>query len=296
MSKGRVGRGLASLIPESALDDSSATPAQPAPPKGEVLKVPLSELKENPEQPREVFNPEELEELTKSIRIHGVLTPLIVRKEGGSYILIAGERRMRAAARAGLDEVPVVVREADDPRIQLELALVENLQRADLDPIESAKGFQRLKSEYKYTDQQIATAVGKKRTTITNLMRLLHLPDFVLDVLRLGKITVGHAKAMIALKNDEDKLRAVLKAIDDKKLNVRQVETLVGELDNPEPRTSRSRPRETGMEDVERTLRNALQTTVSITTKTRGGGRITIDYSDQEELERLIELIQQDEL
>jgi len=295
MSNRRVGRGLASLIPESALDDVSVVDTSPAPKVG-VLKVPLAELAPNPEQPREVFDPDELEELTKSIRVHGVLSPLVVRKEGGKYILIAGERRMRAAGQAGLTEVPVIVREAEDGKVQLELALVENLQRSDLDPIEAARGFNRLKKEYGYTDKDIAAAVGKKRTTITNLIRLLQLPDFALQALRDGKITAGHAKALVALKDDEAKLKQVLARIEDQELNVRQVEAYIQELDRPAAQApSKPRGRDSRMAYAENLLSTALQSAVSIVTKPRGGGRITIEYASQEELDHIIEVIQHED-
>lgn len=294
MSKGRVGRGLASLIPESALDDAPA-PDTPAAGRDGVLKVPLAELLPNPEQPREVFDEKELDQLTESIQAHGVLSPLVVRRQDGKYFLIAGERRMRAAGRAGLTEVPVIVREASDGKVQLELALVENLQRADLDPIEAAKGFQRLEKEYGYTHQQIASAVGKKRSTISNLIRLLLLPDIALEALRNGKITVGHAKALLPVSDDEAKLKQVLARIVEHELNVRQVEALISELENPPARSSKARPRDSHVEYVERLLGDALQTTVAIAPKPRGGGRITIDYSSDEELDRLIEMIQNEE-
>lgn len=292
MSK-RVGRGLASLIPESALDDSPATTETSVPGDG-AIKVPLSELQRNPHQPREVFDDEELAQLTESIRIHGVLSPLVVRKEDGKYILIAGERRMRAAGKAGLTEVPVVVREAAEDRVQLELALVENLQRSDLDPIEAARGFQKLNQEYGYTQGEIATAVGKKRETITNLIGLLKLPDFVLDSVRNGKITVGHAKAMRKLQDDDAKLKEVLRQIDDRGLNVRQVESLIAAMENPEPsKGGKGKPRDNRMAYAERLLEDALQTTVSIATKNQGGGKITIEYTDDEHLEHLLEVLQQ---
>lgn len=293
MRKRPVGRGLASLIPESALDDSPAEEGKGSSSKGSVLTVSLAQLRPNPEQPREVFNPVELEELTESIRVHGILSPLVVRKDGGDYILIAGERRMRAAGLAGLTEVPVVVREADDAKVQLELALVENLQRSDLNPIEAARGFQRLKKEYGYTDEQIASAVGKKRATITNLIRILQLPDFALQALRDGVISHGHAKALLGLKEEPSKLRQVLAQIHDEELNVRQVEALVdAEREVPPARSGKPKGRDTRMSHVEQLLVNALQTRVSVAPNQKGGGRITINYDDAEELERLIELLQ----
>ena len=180
----RVGRGLASLIPESALD------VAPVPAERDGLRmVPLDELRPNPEQPRQQFGKDDLEELSTSIKTHGiVISPLIVRKHEGRYVVIAGERRMRAAALAGLTEVPVVLREADDAHTQLELALVENLQRADLDPIEAARGFDRLINHHGYTQEQVATAVGKNRATIANSIRLLEPAGF-----RTGSAPEGSA-------------------------------------------------------------------------------------------------------
>ncbi|MBX2797226.1 MAG: ParB/RepB/Spo0J family partition protein [Myxococcales bacterium] len=251
--------------------------------------VPLDELRANPEQPREVFSSEELEELAESIRIHGVISPLIVRRQDGRYILIAGERRMRAAALAGLTEVPVVVRDADDSKTQLELALVENLQRSDLDPIESARGFQRLVSEHGYTQDEVAKAVGKNRATIANAIRLLNLPDFVLTAIREGGISAGHARALLPIAEEEDDLRNLLAKVMSQNLNVRQVERIVGDQVRTPPVISTERRRkEHAMEYAEKLLREALHTSVLITPTKKGGGRIQIDYSDAEDLERLI--------
>jgi ParB family chromosome partitioning protein len=169
MSKGvarGLGRGLASLIPDSALE-MDELPAE----RDALRVVPIDEIKPNPEQPREVFAKSELDDLASSIRTHGILSPLVVRREEGRYIVIAGERRLRAAAMAGLTTVPVIVRVAEDRSTQLELALVENLQRADLDPIEAARGFQRLCDEYDYTQDQVAASVGRDRSTIANILR-----------------------------------------------------------------------------------------------------------------------------
>ncbi len=278
-----LGRGLASLIPDSALD-VDALPAQ----RDALRVVPLDEVRANPEQPREVFESDELAELADSIRTHGVLSPLVVRREDGRYVLIAGERRLRAAALAGLSEVPVVVREADTASEQLELALVENLQRTDLDPIESARGFQRLIELYDYTQDQVASAVGKDRSTVANLVRLLRLPDFVLAAVRDRRISAGHARALLPL-TDPEELRRVLARVVAQGLSVRAVERLVAEMVRvPTVLTAERRARERTMDYAVKLLEEALHTSVAIRSRKRGGGRIVIDYADGEDLERLI--------
>lgn len=284
----RMGRGLASLIPDSALE-VDAVPAD----RNGLKKIPLDELRRNPEQPREVFDKDKLAELTESIRVHGILSPLVVRKEEGRYILIAGERRMRAAAAAGLTEVPVIIREADEAKVQLELALVENLQRTDLNPLEAARGFRRLVHDYGYTQDQVAKAVGKNRATIANAIRLLNLPEFALAALQDGRITAGHARALLHIADKEDELRAILAKIIAQELNVRQVEKLVKEqVRTPAIIATERRRRENVMEYAEHLFREALQATVSITPRKKGGGKIQIDYADDEELQRLIALVQ----
>jgi len=284
-----LGRGLASLIPDSALD------VDVLPPERNALRVvPIDEIRPNPEQPRQVFEREHIESLAASIEAHGVLSPLVVRKQEGRYILIAGERRLRAAGLAGLEEVPVVVRDAADPSQQLEVALVENLQRQDLDPIEAARGFQRLIEEYGYTQEQVAKAVSKNRSTIANLIRLLRLPDFVLDTLREGRISAGHARALLPLTEPEE-LRRVLAKVLAQGLNVRATERMVADLVKVPSVVKRHerRQRERTMEYAENLLQESLRTSVRIKGKAKGGGRILIDYADAEDLERLIGLLRE---
>jgi ParB family chromosome partitioning protein len=199
LPKRGLGRGLASLIPDSALDPVPF-PERTAP-RSALRTVPIAEIRANPEQPRRSFEPGELQALADSVRAHGVLAPLICRREDGYYVLIAGERRLRAAALAGLAEVPVIVRDAHDAGVQLELALVENLQRVDLDPIEAARGYARLSDTYGYTQDEIASRVGKDRSTVANAVRLLKLPEGVLDELRAGRISAGHARAMLPISS-----------------------------------------------------------------------------------------------
>lgn len=288
MSKG-LGRGLASLIPDSALDvESTAFEG------GASRTVPLDEIRPNPEQPREVFDKEALESLADSIRQHGLLTPMVVRRHEGRYILIAGERRFRAAGLAGLSEVPVMVREADDPGVQLELALVENLQRTDLDPVEEARGYQRLLAEYGYTQEQVAVRVGRGRPTVANALRLLKLPAYALQALRDGRISAGHARALLPIA-DEDALKGLMGKIIAQGLSVRHTEGLVKELlRTRKPRTGDDGENKRTLDYATRLLRNSLRTSVAIKPRKKGGGRIVIDYSDAEDLERLIHRLREE--
>jgi ParB family chromosome partitioning protein len=279
-----LGRGLASLIPDSALDLGEVSPD-----RGALRRVPIDEVRPNPEQPREVFDPTGLEELASSIRRHGMLAPLVARRHEGRYILLAGERRLRAAALAGLTEVPVVVREVDTPGLELELALVENLQRSDLDALESARGFQRLVEVYGYTQEQVATAIGKDRATIANAIRLLRLPQVALTALREGRITAGHARALLPLADDPEDLALVLDQVVARGWNVRQTERAVADRARvPSTRRARDRQRAHGLEYAVKLLEESLHTSVEIKPRARGGGRIVIDYADGEDLERLI--------
>ncbi|MFT7521504.1 MAG: ParB family chromosome partitioning protein [Kiritimatiellia bacterium] len=287
-NKRGLGRGLASLIPDSAFgaDEDSVDRS--------LRMVPLDEVRPNPEQPREAFDSHDLKTLADSIRAHGVLSPLVVRKEAGHYVLIAGERRLRAAGLAGLHEVPVVVRQASEPALQLELALIENLQRSDLDPIEAARGYQRLVEEFGLTQEAVGKRVGKGRATIANAVRLLMLPDYVLSAIREDRISAGHGRAMLSVVDDEVKLREVLARTVAQDLNVRDVEALVARLgrEREEGRSNESMRQERSMEYATRILRDALRTSVTIRPLKKGGGRIVVDYADAEDLERLIHAMQ----
>lgn len=284
-----LGRGLASLIPDSALDLEQFPDSRPG-----LRMVPIDEIKANPEQPREHFEPEELASLADSIGKHGVLSPLVVRRHEGRYVLIAGERRLRASALAGLSEVPVIVRDADDPSVQLELALVENLQRVDLDPIEAARGFQRLIEDFGHTQEAVAQRVGKDRSTIANAIRLLKLPEFVLEALRDGRITQGHARALLPL-GDPEELRRTLAKVIAQGMSVRATERLVSSLIKVRTVRGRAdRSRQRTLEYATKLLEDALRTSVAIKPRRKGGGRIVIDYADGEELERLISSLRDD--
>lgn len=276
-----LGRGLAALIPSDILDTSDT-------PRGALRLVPLDQIKPNPEQPRIAFSGPALEELAESIRAHGILTPLLVRRdERGGYVLIAGERRLRASGLAGMSEVPVWVREDVGTREQLELALVENLQREDLDPIETAESYRRLVDEFGMTQEAVARRVGKDRATVANAIRLLKLPEFVLEEVRSSKISAGHAKALLAL-NDEGQMKVALAEVVARDLSVRATERLVAGLLRPikrEPSLGKAGP----LLGVQDQLTRALGARVRIEARPRGArGKIVIEYHSAEELNRLI--------
>ncbi len=278
--RGGLGRGLSSLIPDRAVHETAA--GGPV-----LLRIPIDKISRNPEQPREEFHDGELDALAESIRAHGLLQPLLVREHEGAYRLVAGERRWRAAGRAGLTEVPVLVTERAERDVDaLLLALVENLQRADLNPVEQALGFQRLVDVYGLTQEQVAQRVGRDRTTVTNALRLLRLPPKALEALRVGLISVGHGKALLAL-NEPEHLPELLKAIIHLGLSVRAVERKVAQLNGGPPK--RRRPAGSPWSSAEELLTRQLGADVQIKGKPRGGGRIVITYSSEEELVQLVD-------
>ena len=288
MSRPRLGRGLAALIPQDILE----TPGRPekisvSTNRGALRMVPLDQIRPNPEQPRLRFNAAELENLASSIAEHGVITPLLVRTaENGGYILIAGERRLRASGLAGLDEVPVWVHDQVTSRQQLLLALVENIQREDLDPLETAVAYQRLIEEFSLTQAQVAKRVGKDRTTVANALRLLKLPDYVVEELRAGVISAGHAKALLSL-TDDSRMRKALSEVVKKELSVRATERLVQKM--LQNRRAKS-PKPAAYRHAAALLTSTLATKVRIEPKARGDkGQIVIDYYSKDDLTRLVD-------
>jgi ParB family transcriptional regulator, chromosome partitioning protein len=270
-----LGRGLAALIPQRAA-------GQPAP-----VDVPLHRIRPNPQQPRRHFDPAELATLEASIREHGVLQPILVVETLDGFQLVAGERRLRAAAAAGLERIPVVIRQLDEAA-QLEVALIENLQREDLDPIEAAHGFRRLIDEFGFTHEQIAERVGRARSTVANTLRLLETAPRVQAAVASRRLTEGHARALGGLSVDHQEL--VLDSVIGQELSVRQTEELVRRLraPRPEPTAAGGRAVDPDLERVEEDLRRALGTKVSLA-RSRRGGRIVIEYYSDEELGRLYE-------
>jgi ParB family chromosome partitioning protein len=275
-AKARLGRGLDALIP----------PADSALKQSDIQQVAVAQIRPNPHQPRNKFSKEQLAELADSIRTHGVIQPLIVKQDSGSsYTLIAGERRLQAAQLAGLREVPVVLREADDQEL-VELALVENVQREDLGPLEAAEAFQQLHNEFGLSHDQIAKRVGKSRVAITNTIGLLDLSDKVKEALAAGQISEGHGRALKALENSQAQ-NAALRTIIAQDLNVRQAEELVRKLKGYRPKKKSRTSASAEIRDLQDELRNALGTKVSLQ-HGRKGGHITLYYYSDEELDALV--------
>ena len=268
-----LGRGLSALIPQ-------AVAAAPAP-----VEIPIDQIERNPRQPRSAFAEEGLDQLADSIRAHGVLQPIVVTETLAGYRLVAGERRIRAARLAGLDRIPAVVRPSAD-RDQLELSLVENLQRADLNPMEEATAFRHLVEDFGLTQDEVATRVGRARSTVANTLRLLDLEPPVREAIAAGRISEGHGRALLGLSPTAQ--RELLALAMARSLSVRQVEELARRLREPAARTARraARPADPELERVEEDLRRALGTKVSMT-RTRRGGRIVIEFYSDEELGRL---------
>jgi len=267
-----LGRGLAALIP------------QRAPSLGGSIEIPLARIRENPRQPRLRMNDEALASLAESIRQHGVIQPILVTETIDGYTLVAGERRVRAARMAGLERIPAIVRQLAD-RQQLELALVENLQREDLDPMEAARAYRQLMDEFSFTQEDLATRVGRARSTVANTLRLLELHPAVQDAVAASLITEGHARALGGLP-PEAQAPAVTSVIADD-LSVRQTEELVRRVREPRPeRVPTQAGSDPDVERVEEDLRRSLGTKVRLT-RTRRGGRIVIEYFGDEELARL---------
>lgn len=272
-----LGRGLAALIPQRA-------PGVPGP-----TEVAVDRVRPNPYQPRRHFDAAELATLTASVREHGILQPILVTETIDGYELVAGERRLRAAIAAGLERIPAIIRQLDD-RSRLEIALIENLQREDLDPIEAAQGFRRLIDEFGFTHEQLASRVGRARSTVANTLRLLDLSPAVQAAVVGRQLTEGHARALGGLSVEHQE--HVLSTVIDQDLSVRQTEELVRRLREPKAATRPAvadLPRQDpDLERLEEELRLALGTKVSLA-RARTGGRIVIEYYSDEELGRLYE-------
>jgi ParB family chromosome partitioning protein len=269
---------LGALIPETEA------------PAGGVGELPVAAITPNPMQPRTKLDPEALAELSASIREHGLIQPLVVTQLGPErYQLIAGERRWQAARMAGLATVPAIVKEAT-PQQVLELALVENIQRADLNPLEEAAAYRQLVEEFGLTQEQVAERVGKSRSAVTNTLRLLRLPAQVCQALADGTISEGHARALLALPAPESQV-AALKMVVDRDLNVRQTEELVRRLKGEAPSPPAKPPVSPEVKALERDFRESLGTKVDLQHGTEGRGRLVIHFYSEEELQALYERI-----
>lgn len=273
-----LGKGLGALIAEK--------PSAEIERKRAFLVCGIEEIQPNPFQPRKDFNDAQIQELAESIQQKGILQPLVVRRKGNGYELIAGERRWRAAQKAGLREVPIIIKDVSETEL-LELSLIENIQRENLNPIEEAEAFRKLVEHFQLTQEEISKRVGKDRTTITNALRLLRLPPDIKQSLAEGKISVGHARAFLSLESFE-KQRVAFKQVLAASLSVRQTERLVRRLSRKT--AERISTKSSEWESLIEELQQALGTRVRIKGR-RNRGRIEIDYYSREELERLLGLL-----
>ena len=281
-----LGRGLSALIPPAAPPPPPlAAPRESA--QGRPAELDIDLLTPNPRQPRQQIEETALEELAQSIRSHGVIQPILVRRVGDRNEIVAGERRWRAAQRAGLLKVPVVYRDVPDERL-LEIALIENIQREDLNPIEEAQAYRRLVDELQMSQESIATAVGKDRATVSNYMRLLKLPAEVRNDLASGTLSMGHARALVTMP-DEAAQRRVAREVVSRGLSVRETEAMAKRELNPAI-PPLPKPADPNTRAAENQLKVALGTRVRIVRKGRGG-RIEIDFNNEEELQRLYDTL-----
>ena len=286
----RLGRGLESLLGPVSREQAEA--------QGALRELPVAQVQPNPFQPRTTFDDDTLGELVASIEASGLLQPVIVRPRNGQYELIAGERRLRAVQKLGWPQISAVVRDVDD-RTLLTLALIENLQRHDLSPIDEAQGYQRLIDEFHVPQAEVARMVGRNRSTITNLLRLLKLPDSVRQLVHERKLTEGHARALLALTSPAAMQTLALRAVDegwsvrDMESRVKQPEASAVEesAPPPTPRAARTLQVAADVRRVEDALRQRLATDVRVTQKRKGRGLVTISYYSNDDLARLLELL-----
>lgn len=289
--RGGLGRGLNALVSEAEYETGgSAASASNA---ASETKLPIEDIVPNPNQPRIHFNETELRELSESIQEHGVLQPLLVRKHGNGYEIIAGERRYQASKLAGLEELPVIIKDVNDEEM-LALALIENLQRSDLNPVEEAKGYRQLIDASGMTQEALSKAVSKSRSAITNSLRLLDLPEVVQQMIFEGKLTAGHARAILAVPYEDARIRLAEKVVAEG-LSVRATENLAPLFSAGEtPKTSRPATPQS-FKKAARVLRQLFNTNVRVKSS-RGKNKIEIEFKDEEELSRILgEMIQFDQ-
>lgn len=278
-----LGRGLGALLGETAGEVQTGSG------EDSITKLLVTEVHPNPDQPRRLFDDGQLDELADSIRQNGILQPIVVRKVDDGYQIVAGERRYQAALRAGEQAVPVVVRDVSDEEV-LQLALIENLQRSDLNPLEAAQGYRDLMDQNGLTQEGLGKVLSKSRSAIANALRLLDLPQEVQEMVDAGELTAGHARAILAVKGDEARM-ALARKVRDEGLSVRQTEILgpLFSVKNDEP-SRRRKPSPQSYKKAARQLRNNLRTKVSVRT-VRGHNKIEIEFEDENQLEALVQQI-----
>lgn len=289
-----LGKGLDSLIPENKSAKVSSSESKKTEETAELKSgeqmMKINMVEPNRDQPRRNFEEDALLELADSIKQYGVLQPLIVRKRNDYYEIIAGERRWRAAKMAGVKEVPVIIKEYNEQEI-LEIALIENIQRENLNPIEEAMAFKKLLEEFNLKQDEVAERVSKSRTAVTNSMRLLKLDQRVQQMIIDDMISTGHARALLAI-DDEEQQYMLANKIFDEKLSVRETEKLVKALKNPKKEVKKQKLEHTFVyQNIEEQMKNIIGTKVSVNAKANGKGKIEIEYYSEEELERIYDLI-----
>ena len=281
MTRKALGRGIKALIPE----DIGLAAVKP--PTG-MFEISVDEIRRNPRQPRTTMNERALEELADSIRQHGVIEPIVVRQAADGYELVAGERRLLACKKAGLSRIPAIVKEADEEDA-MELALIENLQREDLNAVDEAQAYMTLVSEFNLTQEELAVKVGKDRSSVANCLRILKLAQTVLDMIRSGALTSGHGRALLALEEPGEQVAVARKAAA-KGMSVRETEAFVHRLARRRNRPGHARTRPAEIVELEEKLRKFLATAVRISWRGRKG-KIEIDYYSNDDLERILEAI-----
>ncbi|MDE6749289.1 MAG: ParB/RepB/Spo0J family partition protein [Lachnospiraceae bacterium] len=288
-----LGKGLDALIPNIAVENKNNNAANGKPEEKEPETiVKITKIEPNREQPRKNFDEEALQELADSIKQFGLLQPILVQDRNTYYEIIAGERRWRAAKLAGLKEVPVIIRNYTEQEI-VEISLIENIQREDLNPIEEAQAYKRLLTEFNLKQEEVAERVSKSRTAVTNSMRLLKLCDEVQQMIVDDTISTGHARALITIE-DQEQQYSIAKKIADEKLSVRDVEKLVKNLNKPgkaKKEVTEDKSLDIIYQDVEEKLKRALGTKVSISSKENGAGKIEIEFYTHDDLDRITDLL-----
>lgn len=291
-----LGKGLGNLIPESDKEAQKTKVVEKVVEKKVIVKEPaetivkINEVEPNKNQPRRTFDEDALLELAESIKQHGVIQPLIVKKRDKYYEIIAGERRWRAAKMAGLKEIPIVIKDFSDQEI-MEVALIENIQREDLNPIEEAQAYQRLIKEYNYKQDELAERVSKSRVAVTNSMRLLKLDERVQKMIIDDMISAGHARALLAITDSEKQYTIAMKVFDEK-LSVRETEKLIKNLDKQvKPKVNTTPENDFIYRDIENKLKESMGTKVIIHNKDNNKGKIEIEYYSQDDFERIVDIL-----
>ena len=284
-----LGKGLDTLIPKGTVinDKPSASDNVKAASPDQVVKI--TKVEPNRNQPRKKFDEDELQELSDSIKLHGVLFPILVVNRGDYYEIVAGERRWRAAKMAGLKEVPVIIRDYTEKQIA-EISLIENIQRTDLNPIEEAKAYRDLIDKYNYKQDELAERVSKSRTAITNTMRLLKLADSVQDMIVDDLISAGHARALLAIDNTDEQYELAQRVMDEK-LSVRDIEKIVKDKNKPKIQKKKNEKQEALYRDIEEKLKANIGTKVTITAKGDSAGKIEIEFYNQDDLQKIMDML-----